>query len=390
MESSLTLGRVAGIRVGINWTWLFVFALVTWSLATAVFPNRNPGLDDGTYWAMAGVAAVLFFGSILLHELGHALQARRDGIEIEGITLWLFGGVAALKSPPRSSGAELRMAAAGPLVTVAIAVVSIAIAALAPLPTAVDGVVAWLGYINVFLLAFNLVPALPLDGGRILHALLWHARGELVAATRTAATIGRAFGFFLIAAGIVLFVLGALVGGIWLAFIGWFLSTAAGAEEQQVVARERLGDVRVRDLMIRDPVTVESRVTIGELVDQVVWRNRHTTYPVVDDGRAKGLLPFRRVAELPRSEWEERTVADCMVPLADVPTLSPDEFVADALDELRRSDLHRALVLDDGRLVGLLSPTDVAFAVETGRFPPRKPPPTSRLFGRRGAQTTRT
>ena len=366
MGDSITLGRLFGIPVGVNWSWLIVFGLITWTLADTVFPDQNPGLESGTYWTMAIAASVLFFASLLLHELGHALQARRDDVEIEGITLWLFGGVAKFTGRIPSAWAEFRIAVAGPLVSLALGLAFSGVALLAGLPTEVDGVAAWLGYINLVLLAFNLLPAFPLDGGRVLRSLLWAARRDLERATRAAAGIGRAIAFALIGLGVVLLVLGSVVGGIWMAFIGWFLLQAGGAEARQVTIAERLEGVRVRDLMSADPVTVPADLPLGRFVDDVVWAERFTTYPVVAGGRPVGLLPFRCVAQVPRGEWETRTVESCMVPLAEVPVLEPDLPVADALGLVGRSELGRALVLDGGRLVGLLSVSDLTRALELG------------------------
>src|SRR5919198_5138841 len=202
MTASFRLGRVFGIEIGANWTWLVVFALIVWSLEASVFPSQDKGLSHGTYWGMAAVATIAFFASILLHELGHALVARREGVVIDGITLWLFGGVARLRGQMPSAGAEFRIAVGGPLVSVAIATTLLLIAGLASLPKAVDGTVFWVGYINATLLVFNLIPALPLDGGRILHSGLWAWRGDLVWATKVGAAIGRGLGTLMIAAGI--------------------------------------------------------------------------------------------------------------------------------------------------------------------------------------------
>ena len=202
MGDSFRLGRIAGIQIGVNWSWLVVFALIVWTLAATVFPDSNPGLGDDTYLAMAVVAAILFFASLLLHELGHALVARREGVEIEGITLWLFGGVAKFKGMFPSAGAEFRIAVAGPLVSLAIGVVFVLSAALMGLPEAVDGVVGYLGYINLVLLVFNLIPALPLDGGRVLRSILWHVKGDFASATRVSATIATGFAYFFIAVGL--------------------------------------------------------------------------------------------------------------------------------------------------------------------------------------------
>ncbi len=234
MNSSFRLGRVAGIEIGVNWSWLIVFGLITWSLATAIFPNANPGLGHGTYVGMAVVAALLFFLSILLHELGHAVQAQREGIEIVGITLWLFGGVAKFRGMFPSAGTEFRIAIAGPLVSLALGVAFVGAALAMSGPEQVDAVAAWLGYINLSLLVFNLLPALPLDGGRVLRSALWAARKDFRRATRVAAAIGRGFGFLFIAGGLVLAFWTDPMSGLWLAFLGWFLLSAAWAEGARV------------------------------------------------------------------------------------------------------------------------------------------------------------
>jgi Zn-dependent protease len=366
VTSSIQLGRILGIRIGINWSWLVVFALITWTLASAIFPTTNPGLSDGTYVGMAIVASVLFFASLLLHELGHAVEARREGMEIEGITLWLFGGVARFKGMFPSAGAEFRIAIAGPLVSLLLGV-GFSVGAWAVSTTqAVDAVAAWLGYINLTLLVFNMLPALPLDGGRVLRSAFWHLRGDFRSATRIAATIGRGFGYLFIAAGLFLLIFHGSFSGAWLAFIGWFLLQAATAEDRYVMVTETLGDARVRDLMIRDPVTVDAETSIGRFMDDVAWRRRYTSYPVIEDGRVAGLLAFRCVAEVPRSEWDTRLVRDCMIPRERVPVLDEDSTAVDALAELSQAEVNRGLVLAGERLAGFLSITDVARALEIG------------------------
>ncbi len=364
MRDSFTIGRFGGISVGINWSWLIVFALIAWTLATNIFPETNPGLSDGAYLAMAIIAALLFFTSLLLHEYGHALQARRDGMEIEGITLWLFGGVAKFKGSFPSAGAEFRIAIAGPLVSLVIGVLCLFTPRLLALPTGVDGVLFWLGSINLVLLVFNLLPALPLDGGRVLRSFLWYLKGDFVSATHLAAAIGRGFGYLFVAIGVAFLIFYSAVSGIWLAFMGWFLLQAAGAEDRYVAAQQALGGLRVRDVMTREPVTTPPDLTLGEFVDQVVWTRRYTTYPVTENGTAIGLLPFHRVAEVPRAEWAARRVRDCMIPRAEVPVVAEDDDLMEAAAELSENTVNRALVLDGDRLVGLLSVTDVARALE--------------------------
>jgi Zn-dependent protease len=241
---SLRLGRFGGVEVRIDWSWLLIFALIVWSLAEGVFPSQNPGLSDGVHVGMALVAALLLFASVLLHELGHAWQARREGVEIDAITLWVFGGVAQIKGRFPGAGAEFRVAVAGPLVSVALGVVFVLIA-LADLPSAVDGVGAWLGYANLSLAVFNLIPALPLDGGRVLHAALWRASGDLGWATRLASAIGQGFGYLFIAGGIAMFVVNGSFSGAWLVLIGWFVLQGARAEGRSI-PRRREDVVRLR------------------------------------------------------------------------------------------------------------------------------------------------
>jgi Zn-dependent protease len=367
MTDSIRLGRIRGIEIGVNWSLLVIFALLVWSLSSAVFPSQNPGLGDGTYLAMAVVAALLFFASILLHELGHAFQAQRDGMEIDGITLWLFGGVARFRGMFPSAGAELRIALAGPAVSLVLGAAFVATAVLLRGPAAADGVAAWLGYINLGLLVFNLLPALPLDGGRVLRALLWRSRGDFGRATRIAATIGRGFGYLFIVGGLALFIVQGAFSGAWLAFIGWFLLGAASAENRYLVARQALAGLRVRDLMVREPVTVAPRLSLARFVDETARRHRFTTYPVVEDGRIVGLLPLAQVAKVPRGEWETTRVADCYTPKGEVLVVAAEQAVADVLPELGAPGAGRALVCANDRLVGLLSVTDVLRALQLGR-----------------------
>ena len=216
---------------------MLVFAFFVWSLASSVFPDTNPGLSTATYAGMAIAAALLFFGSLLLHELGHALRARREGVRIDGITLWLFGGVARLRGTFPSAGAEFRIAIAGPIVTALLAGVFVGLAVLTHLGTFFDGVFAWLGYINVLLLVFNLLPALPLDGGRIFRSALWRLKRNFVWATRVAARIGQAFAVLMMAGGVALFFTSTVSSGLWFVLLGWFLLGAAGAEARTVAPR---------------------------------------------------------------------------------------------------------------------------------------------------------
>jgi Zn-dependent protease/predicted transcriptional regulator len=368
MDGNFTIGRFGGVEVRLHWSLLAVFALIVWSLADGVFPSQNPGLSDGTYLAMAVAAALLFLASILLHELGHSWVARRQGIEVDSVTLWLFGGVAEFKDRFASAGAEFRVALSGPLVSIGLGVLFVLIA-IASLPSEVDGVAAWLGYINLVLAAFNLLPASPLDGGRVLHAAFWRAKGDYAWATRVASDIGQGFGYLFIALGLVMFIFQGSFSGAWLAFIGWYLLQGAKAEARYVATEQALAGLRVRDLMVRDPVTVDADSTIGRFMDDVARSRRFTTYPVLDGGSPVGLLAFASVAAVPRSEWDTRRVRDTMISRDDVPLLTEDETAVDALADLSAPAANRGLVVENGHLAGLLSITDLARALEVGRKP---------------------
>jgi Zn-dependent protease/CBS domain-containing protein len=365
LKPTISLGRIGGVAIGINWTWLIVFGLIVWSLAAAVFPESNPGLGAGVYVAMAVVASSLFFASILLHELGHAVQARREGMRVEGITLWVFGGVARFSGMFPSAGAEFRIAIAGPLVTLAIAAVLLPMAAWLPLPSAVDGVFAWLGRINLFLLAFNMLPAFPLDGGRVLRSALWRWKRDFTWATHAAGRIGRGFGQAMIAFGVATTLLLAAPGGLWLALIGWFLIMAAQAETQMVAMREAFGGLRVHDIMVPDPVTLPADAPIRAIVDRTFPPHRYTAYPVVDGtGLPAGLFPFHRLAAVGPDRWDTVRVGDVMVPVGQAVVLDGEEDLGDAVAKLLQTDVGRGLVVHGGRLEGLLSITDARRLLE--------------------------
>jgi Zn-dependent protease/CBS domain-containing protein len=372
LRPTITLGRIGGVAVGVNWTWLIVFGLIVWSLAAGVFPTTNPGLGAGVYVAMAVVASLLFFTSILLHELGHATQAKREGMQIEGITLWVFGGVARFSGMFPSAGAEFRIAIAGPLVTTAIAALLLPAATLLPLPSAVDGVVAWLGRINLLLLAFNMLPAFPLDGGRVLRSTLWRWKGDFAWATHAAGLVGRGFGQLMIAFGVATTLLLGAPGGIWLALIGWFLIVAARAETQMVAMREAFEGLQVRDIMVPEPLVLPADATIRAIVERTFPPRRYTAYPVVDGtGLTAGLLPFHRLATVAEDRWDDVHVRDVMVPIGQAIALKGEDGLGDAVAKLVQTDIGRGLVMSDGRLEGLLSITDAQRLLDV-RTPPRR------------------
>ncbi|HEU4481104.1 MAG TPA: site-2 protease family protein, partial [Actinomycetota bacterium] len=366
MTSTFTFIRVRGIPIGAHWTWLFVFGLVVWSLTSSLFPGAYPGLADGTYLAMGVAAGVLFFVSVLLHELGHALQAVRDDMEIEGITLWLLGGVARFRGMFPSPGAEFRIAIAGPVVSVAITAFFGLLAFLggvADLPEPVIGVTEYLWRINGILVAFNLVPALPLDGGRVLRSWLWHRQRSFSAATVSASKAGKAFGFLLVAIGILNTFSGSDSGGLWFVFLGWFLIQAAGAEASMMQVRSTLGDRRVGDVMTTEVRSVAAGETVESFLVDVGPGPRHALYPVTRAGVMIGALSMEQAGAVPVQERAFVRVESVMTPRPDVRVLTPSDPVTSAL-ELFQDEPRRAPVLEAERVVGFLSLSDIAHLLE--------------------------
>lgn len=367
MRPTLRLGRVHGIAVGVHWSVLLVLGLITVTLAATRLPDDVAHYSDAAYWATALVTASVFLASIFAHEMSHAIVASRHGVRVDGITLWALGGIAQLRDEAKTAGDELRIAAVGPLTSLAIGIIAGAVALgldAANASPLVVSMVAWLAGINIVLAVFNLVPALPLDGGRVLHAALWAWKKDAQHATVVAATAGRFFGAVLIALGVGLFA--ATGTGLWYVLLGWFVINAAAAEQQQAVMKRQLASLRVGDVMSAHPVTVPGDIDIPSFIDQYVLRSRYSTFPVVDrSGRIAGLLTLRRVKHLPRSQWPYTRAIDVACPLDEVPIARPDEPIVSALERMTDTCAEgRGLVIDDGRLVGLLSPSDIGRALE--------------------------
>jgi Zn-dependent protease/CBS domain-containing protein len=356
-----TLFRLFGFEVKLDLTWLLLAFLVTWSLALGLFPVIAPGLSTAAYWWMGVAGAIGLLFSIVFHEFSHSLVARRYGLPIRGITLFIFGGVAEMQEEPRSAKVEFLMAIAGPISSFALAFVfySIHRFALADGPTAFGGVVYYLGMINFVLALFNLVPGFPLDGGRVLRAALWGWKGDYRWATRIASQIGGAFGLVLILLGVFTFVGGNFIGGMWWFLIGLFLRNAAGMSYQQLLVREAIRGETVARFMNRQPIVVAPDVSLGGLVEDYIYQHHHKMYPVVEGRRALGLVGTEQVKAVPRAQWDTRTVAEVMEPSGPDNTVRPDADVLDAWNRMSRGGRSRLLVVENGELVGILSLRDL-------------------------------
>jgi Zn-dependent protease len=381
MRSGVRLGRIAGIEVVADWSLLIIFLLIAFSLAAGVFPSWHPDWGPGLAWGTALAAAVLFFASVLAHELSHALVGRAGGIHIRRITLFMFGGMAHLESEPPTWRSELAMAAIGPVTSLALGVAFLLLAGIiaGPIefdPDAPGGMLAtlsplaslllWLGSVNILLAFFNLVPGFPLDGGRVLRAIMWAATGSLRRATRWASAAGQGFAWLLMGTGLLMIlglrvpVLGGgLLGGLWLMFIGWFLNNAALVSYRQLLVKERLEDVPVARIMQTRFTRVDPRTTVARLVDEHLMASGQRVFPVEEDGRFLGMVCLQDLVGSERSARDRLTARDIMVPASQLAAVSAREDAAEALAVLAQRDVNQLPVLEGDKLVGLLRREDV-------------------------------
>lgn len=363
----MRVGRVSGFELSIHWSTLVIFGFLVLSLSTVRLPEAAAGYSDGAYLAAALVSGLVFYASLLAHEVSHAAMARREGIEVEGLTLWMLGGVARLSGEAPDAGADLRIAGVGPLVSLGLAALFGVVAGILEVldgSELVGATVAWLAGINLLLAVFNLIPAAPLDGGRILRAALWRMRHDRVSAAVTATKAGMVFGYLLVGLGLVALLTGG-IGGLWFVVLGWFVLTAARAEQAQVVLADVLGGLRVRDVMSPDPVTAPDHLTVQQLLDDYVMRTRHSAFPLVDgDQRPSGLITLSQVRAVPAASRTHERVRDVACAMGDVFVAEPSAKLVDVLPLLNRCAQGRSLVLDGDRLVGILTRSDVSRALE--------------------------
>jgi Zn-dependent protease/CBS domain-containing protein len=351
----LRLGSIAGIEIGVNYTWLIVFGLITWSLATTL-PTLFPGWTIATYWLVGAISAFLLFGSVLVHELAHSLVAKSRGIRVKSITLFIFGGVSNFAGEPRRASDEFYTSIVGPLTSLALGgLFWVLLQLLRGISPQLTATLLYLAIVNVALALFNLIPAFPLDGGRVFRSIAWGLLHNLHRATRIATSLGVAFSYLFILAGLFMAFTGDFLGGIWLVFIGWFLNSAAEASYQQLVVQETFRRIRVADVMNPQPMTVQPRTTVHDLVEQYVLRRSIRSLPVVQDGTLDGIVTLTDVKKVPRERWETTTVAQIMTPMSRTITIAPTASLQDALECLAEHDLNQLPVVQDRELVGLLS-----------------------------------
>jgi len=359
----MTLGRILGFEIRADVSWVLLFLLILWSLASGLFPVMYPGLPDGTAWALAFVGTLGLFASLIFHELSHALVARRFGLTIGGITLFLFGGVAEMPSEPTTPRAEFLMAGAGPLASVILGAAFLGVMLgmdAAGLPGPVVGVPYYLALVNVALAVFNMLPAFPMDGGRLLRAALWRVGGNPRRATKVASRLGQGLGIALMGAGVVQAVVNQhVVGGMWWFLIGLFIHGNAGATYKRLLDKMRLQGLAVRDVMTRRPITVNPDTSVRDLVDGIVYRHHYHRYPVVEDDRLVGWIGSRQVTAIAQAQWPHLRVRDVMAPADGGITIAAGTDAETALDRLQHQPDGWLIVTEGPGVAGVVALRDL-------------------------------
>jgi len=369
--------RIAGFKIVISWTLLIVVALITWSLATQLLPTDFPGRGQNAYWAAAAVTTALFLASLLVHELAHAVLARQvAGVEVEDITFWLFGGMSRMRGELPTPGTQLLVAAAGPAASLLLAgtfwLAAVVLAAVGA-GSLLAGAALWLALMNLALALFNLIPGAPLDGGRILHALLWRFQGSRARGGLTAARVGQGTGMVLVGLGLVdlLVIPGNATGGLWSALIGWFIMGAARNEAQVATLQLRLDARRVREIMTPDPVVGPGWYTVDAFLDNFAAQHHQAAFPVRDfDGRLVGVAPVGLLREVPPERRGLLRVRDLAIPLSSLVIAHPDDLAVDLALRLAGSRQRSALVVDGDRVAGMVYPSNLAHPPGSGGDPP--------------------
>lgn len=380
ISKGFPIGSIFGIKIAVDFSWIFIFLLVTWNLVLGVFPRLHPEWGALLTWTVGITASLLFFASVLAHELAHSLVARARGLPVNRITLFLFGGVSNLEKEPPSAKTEFLMAVVGPLTSIGLGIFflflgnifsgrimdiatdpDVFLSQIGPVAT----LLLWLGPINILVGIFNLLPGFPLDGGRILRSVIWTITGSFSQATRYAAFMGQLTGWFFIGIGILMIfgisipIFGSGLGGLWLVFIGWFLNSLAGQSFQQVVAEDRLKGIEVGALMRSDFSTINENIPVKDLIYKYFLKSNERAYPVMREGRLAGLVSLDDVRDLDQENIQEKRVKDIMTPAHDLEIVNPKEGLAGAVEKISRKDVAQLPVIKDKKLVGMLDRRDI-------------------------------
>ncbi|MGB9681481.1 MAG: site-2 protease family protein [bacterium] len=360
MTGSLRVGRILDIPIEIHYTWVIVFGLITVTLAKGYLAKYILYTSDVIIWLIGGIASIVFFACVVLHELMHSYIAIKRGLVIKRITLFLFGGIAEIEGEPKNAKDELYIAIAGPITSIILALVFFIVYKLFPnIFPPIEEALGYLYRVNLILAGFNIVPAFPLDGGRVLRALLWMGFKDLRKSTRITSGIGVGFAMILMFLGFYLLMFGQFINGLWLIFIGWFLSQGAASGEREVTIRDAFVGTKVKDLMTKDVESVPPNISIEELVSKYFLVYRYVTFPVVWGDQTLGIITLNSVRNIPREEWKEHTVREVMIPISSDIVITPEESALEAFTKISKGNIGRLLVMEGDKLLGILSKTDL-------------------------------
>ncbi len=361
-ERKLPLFTLFGFKIYIDMTWFILVVLVAWSLAKGVFPHYFAGFSNATYWWMGAAGALGLFVSIIFHEFCHSLVARQFNLPMKGITLFIFGGVAEMSKEPENAKSEFFMAIAGPISSAVLAGIFFLLYTAGKAvnwPVPVYGVLMYLGWLNIILAGFNMVPAFPLDGGRILRSILWYVKGDLRWATRISSRLGAAFGLFLMILGVFNFIGGNFIGGLWYFLIGLFIKNASQMSYSQLLVKNALTGEPISRFMVADAVTVPTSITVSDLVEDYVYKYHYKMFPVTEDGVLKGCVTTKQIKELSKEQWATTKVSDITQPCSKGNAVSPEADSIDALSLMNRTGNSRLMVVESNRLLGVISLKDM-------------------------------
>ncbi len=362
MKGSMVLGKIKGIQIELHVSWLIIFGLITFTMATSFFPENFPEMEGTMGWILGAIMAIFMLMSILLHELSHSIVSIQQGIEVKRITLFIFGGIAQMEREPDDPDKELKIALAGPLMSLLLFVIfSIALQVLSMLQVYEPWLVIFIYVrnINLILVLFNMVPAFPLDGGRVLRALLWKFKGNLREATRITSGMGNIFGFLLIFFGVYLVFLGNFINGIWFVFIGWFIKQLSESSYQNTLMTDMFTKIKVDTFMSKNVIAVEGHISVEALVENYFYKFKFTSFPVLSDGKVIGMVTVDSIKALQREEWDRTAIRNVVIHLKDDLMVQPQENVTQAIKKIFQNGVGRVLVMEGGELQGIVSRTDI-------------------------------
>jgi len=362
LKGGLTIITIKGIEIKLHISWLIIFALVSFTLATGYLPQNFPDLSTYIYWIFGGILALLMLVSVLLHELSHSIVSKSLGVDVKIITLFIFGGVAQLDEEPDTPGKELKIALAGPIMSLFLFAFFLALVYISDflgLSSIVRGGFIYLSSINLILALFNLVPAFPMDGGRVLRAVIWHFKGDLTYATRISSSMGSMFGYFLIFLGLYWAISGNIFNGMWFLFIGWFIKQLSESSYQNMLMSDMFTKIHVKEFMTEDVVKINRSISVEKVVTEFFYKYKYTCFPVVQDEEVKGIIAIDNVKDIERERWSQTPAGEVMTLLEDKFVIGPKCTVKTAMDKIFSNELGRVLVIEDGVLLGIISRTDI-------------------------------